>query len=235
MGTKKNKQVDSVLCGSIGPKDVGTQSNACHLSVGHSLNGRPPLGVEQNLVVQPIADQLLFDGRSIKELSDSLCKGSLAASNGNRLSKGGDVRFIHEHREYTNRFVQVNNPVCVTQNKGACIVQLMPALKKKQVVTPSAARVAIPGPDGKTLGQRVTEAMAYRSGTLQRSYRQADLMEDINRIAGIPEDQAQKTQQLLSAIMNSKVSKSSITTYIAAACGVNPVWLASGIGRMLDS
>lgn len=219
-------------------KNIGTQMLAPDLIASDMLNSRPPLGVEQDFVGHPIRDGLLADCGAAQEVGDALSKGKLIPGDLNSSLKSGNVRLIHSARGYTNRFVSVNNPVCVTSNKEACTVLKMTIAKRKQSVRPEPApkkrREAIPGPDGKTLGQRVTEAMAYESGRRRFEYRQVDLVEDVNRLGNIPEDQQGKTQQLLSAIMTGKVSRSWLTPFIAGACHVNPLWLGNGAGKMLD-
>src|SRR5690348_14449687 len=95
----------------------------------------------------------------------------------------------------------------------------------------SSKRVAVPGADGKTLGQRVAEAMAYESGRRGIVYTQKDLIDDVNRLVRTQDETAPLlSQAMASAIMLSKVTRSNFTPDIARACHVDAVWLARGIG-----
>lgn len=224
------------------PENIRPQILTPDFFAGDVFDSWPPLGVEQDFVRDPIGNGLLADGGAVQEIGDALCKGGLIPGNFDCTLKSGDmgsnVRFIHDRREYTNQFVKVNNPVCVTHYKEPCIVLKMPATKRKQAVKtaaqPKKRRKAIPGPDGKTLGQRVAEAMAHESGRRHAEYRQVDLVSDVNKLANIPEDQQGKTQQSISAIQVGTVSRSWLTPFIAKACHVDALWLANGAGKMLD-
>lgn len=99
---------------------------------------------------------------------------------------------------------------------------------------PSSERVAKPGADGRTLGQRFREAMAYKSGVMHSEYREIDLVADVNRLVGASKDSPAVSQQVINAILQNKVTRSWVTTFVATACGVNPTWLASGMGSMLN-
>jgi hypothetical protein len=196
------------------------------------LDERPPLRIEQNFTVDPIRDDLLAGGLA-PSLSQQSGQRRLASGDLDRSVESGNVRFIHGHPKYTNRFVSVNNPVCVTSNKGACTLQGMSNLKSKRQPdpAPSAKRVAKPGTDGQTLGQRVAMAMAYATGRRGGvEYTEVDLLKDVNRMAG--DGAPLLSQQSLNAIRGNKVSRSSFTHLIAKACGVNSDWLAYGIGKM---
>lgn len=229
IGAKKNNKTG--LCSPIGFEHIRAKLRPGDLFPGDVLDGRPVLGVDLGFSPEPIADELLA-GRTIQETPDPTGEGGLAPGNADSLLQGGNVRFIHEHRGYTNAFVFVNNPVCVTDNKDACIVPFMPALKRKQQLKEKAPpRKAKPGQDGKTLGQRLSEAMAYESGRRGSEYRPVDLLDDVNNLAGTPKDQPALSQQMLSAILRGTVSRSSLTPLMAAACHVNPLWLGSGIGK----
>lgn len=204
---------------------------SCHLIASGMLDGRPPLRIEKNLALQPVGNGLLADSWPVEKGADSPSKFGLASGDINGPPEGGNVAWLHERREYTNRFVNVK-PVCVTENNLACTVLQMPVAKRKP--QPKVRRVAIPGVDGKTLGQRVAEAMAYEAGRRGIEYRQVDLLEDVNRLYGSPPDDPEIDQQLLSAILRNQVSKSSITPMIARACHVNSIWLARGIGKKTE-
>jgi hypothetical protein len=215
-------------------ENIGPQISASHLSVGDRLDTDPELRIEESRVVEPVRDGLLADCRAIHRAREAFGEGSLgAATDSDGALKGGDVRFLHERRYSTNRFVSVNNPVCVTLNKEPCIVLQMPATKRKTApaTARSNRRVALPGQDGKTLGQRVHEAMAYESGRRGYEYRQSDLVDDVRRLSGA--DGSATLQQSISAITRNTVSKSTLTPFIASACHVDGIWLASGLGSMI--
>jgi len=113
-------------------------------------------------------------------------------------------------------------------------VRTMPKRAVKPQKPRAQERQAKPGPDGKTLGQRLREAMAYESGRRGREYLAVDLLADINQLAHKSKDDPLITQQMLSAILTGKVSQTSKTPFLAAACHVNALWLGEGVGRMLD-
>jgi hypothetical protein len=92
--------------------------------------------------------------------------------------------------------------------------------------------VAKPGVDGQTLGQRVAIAMGVATGRRGSEYTEADLLSDVNRMAGATLDNPLLSQQTLNAIRGNKVSRSAFSHLIARACGVNADWLAFGIGKM---
>lgn len=221
----------------LGPSEnFRTEINASDQPTSDMLERGPILSREQHLAVDPIRDGLLADGRPIHELCDTVCQGSLATGDLDSPSKRSNVRFIHNHAGYTNGFVRVNQPVCVTQDKSACIVLPMRSTLPKPAHAPkkSAKRVAKPGPDGKTLGQRLAEAMAHESGRRGRVYTQKELMEDVNREAGVQDgDPPFLSQQNLSAIVRGTVSRSSFIPFIAKACHVSAPWLLRGTGSML--
>lgn len=229
------------LGGLPGSEHVGTKLNARDLVVGHSFDSRPPLGIEQRLVGEPVRNELLGNGRTIHELCEPVRKRGLATTRkADRALKSADVLLFRRHTPvfYTNQFVAVNNPVCVTDESSTRTVVSMDHARakrqEKRAPKPSSVRAAVPGPDGKTLGQRVNEAMAYKSGIQKAQYLPSDLKRDVARIMQIPQaDIDAKLQQRLSAITTGKVSESPISAAIAAACGVNPLWLCYGWGKML--
>ena len=236
MSTNENKT--SKPGGSGAFEHIGTQVAAGNLPVGDRLDGAPVLGVEKCRVGQPVGNCLLTDCRPAHCLGEALSECGLgAATNSDGAMKRDNVRFLHVHRYNTNPFVAVNNPVCMTAHKETCTVLQMPASRRKPAPDTSNKnkRVAIPGPDGKTLGQRVREAMAYESGRRGHEYKQTDLVQDVKRVSGMTGPEVdEKLQQSVSAVMLSKVSKSALTPYIARACHVDPIWMASGLGSMFD-
>lgn len=242
-------------------EQVGPQCLSIHDAFSGSLEGSPPFRADSNSVVQPIADKLLT-GLAIASMGLQGVGESLLAATGKSdgFLQRGDVGrvglfsergVVHDRRDYTSMFVRVNKPDCfpnkpdcVTPNKSVCnIVNLqviresrMPARARKlEVVAPKVAkkkRRARPGADGKTLGQRILEAMAYRAGKLDQPYKIVHLGQDVNELLGCPPDQPELSQQNLSAIIRTS-SDSYYTPFIARVCGVDPVWLAAGIGQMV--
>lgn len=210
-------------------------------TISRGLDSGPPLSVEQNFVVEPVRDVLLA-GLLAPEGSEPLSQLRLASSDLDRPTKGGNVSFLHEHAKYTNRIVSATTPFVRQENKEVCKVLTMTTIRSAALRKPvkplkkarSEKRQAIPGPDGLTLGQRLTMAMAHETGRRGREYRQVDLLADVNRLAGRRKDDPLLTQQMLSAIMRGTVSRSSSAAFLAAACHVNPLWLGEGVGKMTD-
>jgi hypothetical protein len=149
------------------------------------------------------------------------------------------VIVLHDHAKYTNRFVYATTLLVSNEHKEVCKVLGMTnsraAVTKRSTKAKNQRkepRKALPGPDGKTLGQRVSEAIAWKSGRMGIEYRAADLLRDVNRMGST--DAPILTQQMLSAILRNQVTQTSKTPVIAKVCGVNTVWLAQGIGKMTD-
>jgi hypothetical protein len=223
-------------------KHVGTEIASSDGVVSGELDSRPPFGVEQNAVVQPVGNVLLAD-LATTELPHSLRQGGLGASSDlDRSLEGLNVLLLHRHPKYTNRLVNTT-PFVLHEHKEACTVLPMSsknltktaARREKKVARPGAApRKALAGQDGQTLGQRLKQAMAHETGRRHVAYRQVDLLEDVNKLAGRTAENPVMTQQMLSAIMRNTVSRSTLTSLLAAACHVNPLWLSDGIGQMTD-
>jgi len=234
--SKKTSKTEERESGSlVAAEDIWPEIAARDLVVGDRLECGPVVGVQKDFSRQPVRDVLLSD-RPPHLGTEKLRQGSLAvASKLDRTPKCGNVRFIHEHALYTNRFVSVNEPVCVTNYKPACtVLQMRTPQRKTAAPVRSNKRQALPGPDGKTLGQRVSEAMAYESGRRRTSYVQKDLIQDVNRFVVVEgESELLFSQPMASAIMLGKVTRSSFTPYIAKACHVDAVWLARGTGTMV--
>lgn len=218
-------------------ENVGPQFTTGNGLVSSELDAGPPLRIEQHFVGQPVRHQLLT-GSAPPKLPQSRRKRSLRASrNLDSPLQGSNVGFIHRHPKYTNAFVRVNNSVCVTPHKEACTLLDMATARSKQTPLPPAKaasnkRVAKPGVDGQTLGQRVAIAMGVATGRRGSEYTEADLLSDVNRMAGATLDNPLLSQQALNAIRGNKVSRSAFSHLIARACGVNADWLAFGIGKM---
>lgn len=232
---RKTKDVGAEL---LTPRETGT------------LEERPPLVVQPNLASQPVGDGLLRDGR-VSDRAQLRGERLLApAGELDRTDKSLDMRrdvVVHLHTrwaQYTNAFVSSTSGFVGAKDKGVCrVLDMASAALKKPSKPPKAPKApkaqkerrALPGPDGKTLGQRVAEAMAFKSGRLGREYRPVDLLEDVNRLAHASPTDPFLSQQMLSAILTNKVSSSAKAPFIAIACGVSVTWLIQGIGKITDS
>lgn len=218
----------------IAAENVGTKMVARNLLSGDGLESGPPLSFQENLVVQPVRDRLLGYRRASQEFAELLREQGLATGDLDRALERGDVSFLHERRDYTSPFVFANKSMRVTANKEACTVTVMPPRKKKRaaimVDEPSEARAPV-GPDGKTVGMRLTEAMREMRGP---DYRQTDLFLEVNERVGAPADNPLISQQMISAVQNDKVdnTKSFIVGSLAEILGVRPIWLQWGAGSM---
>lgn len=211
-------------------------------AVSSGLEGNPPIRTDESLFTQPVRNDLLASGgfAGLPQLGSELGLG--AASDIDGALKRSNVSFLHEHAKYTNTFVRATTVFVCDNNKEACTVLDMTSHARKLAKLPVAApkahakkkKVAKPGQDGKTLGQRLELAMAYESGRRGHEYRQIDLLDDVNRLAKAPSDSPVLTQQGLSAIMLNTVTRSAYSHLMAAACHVNPIWLAEGAGGMTD-
>lgn len=221
-------------------KNIRAQVAPSDCVSGHLLDNRPPIGLQQDSVPQPITDKLLtgLGSTGLPQASGKL--GLVSTGEVDRSPQSNNVTRLHGHPKYTNRFVLATTPFVCHENKEACTVLVMPITAKKPIVRPPIAapktrpkkRQARPGTDGRTLGDRLAMAMAHETGRRGREYRQADLLADVNHLAQAPEDDPALTQQMLSAIMRNQVTRSSYTAFMAVACHVNPLWLSDGIGNM---
>lgn len=227
--------------GMVARENIGTEIPSRDARIGRLLDEGPPVGLQQNLVSEPVRDGLLCDAR-MSDLAHLGRERFLApAANLDGPLQSSNVTLLHGHPKYTNGFVNATTPFVRQNHKGACNVLDMPQSKSAALRRPvrpakplKEKRQALPGPDGKTLGHRVSEAMAYKAGRLGREYRPVDLLTDINKLSHAPVAEPILTQQMLSAILKNKVTQTSKTPFIAMACGVNAVWMSHGIGKMTD-
>jgi hypothetical protein len=223
-------------------KNIRTEISPRDLPVSRTLNEGPPIGLEQQLLAHPVRNRLLGDA-GVPESAHLRGESSLAPpSDDDRSLQSRKVTFLHGHPKYTNRFVLSTTPFVSHEHKEVCKVLDMAqsrsvALKRpvRPAKLPKEKREALPGLDGKTLGQRVSEAMAYKSGRLGYEYRPVDLLADVNRLAHATPNDPFLSQQMLSAILTNKVTKTSKTPFIAMACGVSIGWLVQGVGKMTDT
>lgn len=217
-------------------EQVGPKVSARHRKIRRVLNRHPPVIPDQHSGLNPVGDGLLTRLRFPK-LAELRGEAGLAPADRDGALERSKVRFIHEARDYTNSFVRVNNSICVTANKEACMVL---AMKKSTVVRlptrPKRAKKTPPNPlgaDGKTLSQRLEIAMAYKSGRTGFTYTEKQLIIDANRVMGCPEDAPQISQQSVNNIIRGIVARSNFTPYLAEACGVRTLWLSHGITPMI--
>jgi hypothetical protein len=231
-------------------ENIGTEIAASDATTSDELNSGPPLSPNKDALAQPVrnsllayADAFVFRRRVVpEELSKPVGKLVLPAGNLDSSLKRDNVVSLHKHAKYTNRFVRSTIAFVGPPNKEACTVLDMVRPEKKKPAAPHIRparkrrerREAVPGADGRTLGERLQLAMAHESGRRGGRYRPADLLTEVNRIANRPDDNPILSQQLLSAILTNKVTRTSVTPFLAAACHVNGVWLGEGIGDMLD-
>lgn len=202
------------------------------------LDDRPPVGVEKHGVLQPVADELLTGLRPAGGSQTSSESRLSTTGDLDRTPQGSNVTLLHGRGKYTNGFVSATSRFVSHAHKGLCTVTSMTDRARKLATTQpkkasSNRQAKIRATDGLHLGHRVALAMAYQSGKRAgRGYAAVDLLADVNRLAGAPPDEPVLSQQMLSEIMRGKVDRSSFTPHIAAACEVDALWLAEGIGTM---
>jgi hypothetical protein len=193
---------------------------AADFTASDMREGRPVLGVEERLVVQPVRDGLLTDRGSAEELGEPGRQRGLAAGDLDRSLQSGNVWFIHTHPLYKHACEPVNKLRCSTANKAACKLLYMSERKRKRV-NPMEI-----GADGRTANERLREAFAV-SG-----FSEAELVRECNRIAGRrPDDESYVSQQTINRMRHDldDAAGSSVLYIIAEALGVRPHWLQLGI------
>lgn len=220
-------------------EDVRTEMTACNLLGCDLLKSRPVLGVKENLVLDPFGDRLLPERRAVKSGGELRCKRRLTATgNLDSATKGGNVRFIHEHPFYTTRVVRQYDPGCVHSDRPVATVLPMPVAREKAPAeAPRKLRVrqAARGPDGYTLGERLWACIrtkARQLGIPVEDYTQTRLIAEATRAVGRdPETDPIITQQGLSLILNNKTSESPAAVAFAVVFGVEATWLQYGYGE----
>lgn len=235
MGNDARPELLEQLGGEIGPKVTSG-----HSPVSCELDGPPPLGGDVALALQPIPDKCLA-GIPVNAVGPHLVgEGLLPARDLNGLSERSNVRLFHRPAGYTTTVVKRNTHGCMTPNNTGCNVSEVVDLRERRISQVGKASrragqsrpAAIPGPDGKTLGQRLSEAMSYHEGVIGRKYTPQDLFRDVNRLLNAPADSPAVSQQSISKILipDSTVTNSANSVYFARVLGVDAVWLSAGIG-----
>lgn len=228
---KKSRILRRGLAPVLSLEKFRSQMNTSHLGVSRILDSGPVVGINKQFPAEPLGYGLLAEGRTLHELSNAVGERGLAANYFNGALEGGDVGFIHGRRVCTTMVVDVKGFGCSTANKVACNVIAMPQLRQKNQKA-ERVREAKPGPDGRTLGDRVNMAMRARSRMLGREYTPAELRADASRSVGLDPDKGQfiLTQQALSLILTNQTSESPAAIAMASALGVNALWLQYGRG-----
>lgn len=232
--------------GSTLGEKLRAQIPAGYLPVSCLLDRLPPLRRDPAFSVQPVPNKSLAGIPVATEGSHLVGQRLLASSNVDGPLESQDVRFVHGREAYTTTVVKSNTPGCMTSNNTGCNVSSIDFRTRKNSQVPNRARkkisessqtktTAVPGPDGKTLGQRLSEAMSYHEGVIQRKYTAQDLYRDVNRLLGASLDSPAVTQQSISKILvpDSKVTTSKNSVYFARVLGVDGLWLSSGIGSKI--
>lgn len=228
-----------IITGRLGSmarsKHIGTEIPAGDGILGSEFDGRPPLSTNQNLVVQPVPNQLLGGSSGATAVLSHLGgEGRLPARKVNRAPKRidmGNVVYLHDAEFNTTFLVGVNKNAGLTRHKEACRVLSMPTPKKK----PSSAlarsagrrRVSAPevGPDGLTLPQRLHRLMA---GT---GIGQTELARMCSELYStfVPASQDKVKQQHIFNLLQGQ-SNAWCLPLVATVFDVNDMWLQFGIG-----
>lgn len=201
--------------------------------VSNELERRPPLGIDQGLVSEPIRNLLLANGLAWPaEFAKFGRKLGLATNKIDRPPESSNVVFLHRSGILTRNLVRVNKSPCLTDDKGPCTVLSMTTAKKKPARalvssgTPARKSAPIVGPDGFTMSQRVLRLMA------EQGMSQTGLAEACSRYyaAFINDEPDRVKQQHIFNIVQGQDS-SWVVPLIAEVFDVNPLWLQLGIGK----
>lgn len=221
MASEKSRDLSAI-------KDVRTQILPSNLVPGNCFNSRPPFGVEQDLVGQPVGNGLLANGRSIEVVTDAFGEGRLASGNRDRAFESGNVVSLHAP-SVTRILVGVNKEDCFSEDKEACIVLNMttPRQRERQAKQPKAPSRPRPevGPDGLTMPQRLERLMT------DRGVGQTDLARMCSQFFAsyYPAMDGAVQQQHIFNLLH-KQSDSWVSPLIAHVFDVNALWLQFGIG-----
>lgn len=208
-------------------ENIRPQISSGDAVVSRSLDERPPLRIEKDLVVDPIRNRLLADG-VVPSLPNQDGKSGLAAGELNSPIEGDNVRFLHKHGPYTRILVDVNKFDCLTSNKEPCTVLSMPTPKKKVQPKPKPTRKKqdlTVGPDGLTMPARLESLM--RSAELGQTQLARECSQYYQRF--MPKVEGKVQQQHIFNILKGQASAECLPL-LAIRFDVNELWLQFGIG-----
>lgn len=142
------------------------------------------------------------------------------------------MRFLHEYGRYTRNLVGVNKNARLTGNNGPCTVLDMTATKRrrladKPLTKPRKATEPDIGPDGLTVGQRVSRLM------IERDVGQTELARMCSELyaAFVPSVEGKVKQQHIFNLLKKDQSSAWCLALIASVFDVHDLWLQYGIGR----
>lgn len=211
-------------------KNVRPQLIAGNAIAGHMLKRRPPLRLDQRLVVEPIRNGLLANARSPQETPDPLGQSRLAARDLDRAPERSNVLFLHNHPLYTSMLVKVNANACLEGDKSSCTVLPMLNRARKASAPEEPKRHPSIGRDGRTIAERLKIAMDSMGMS------ESDLIKRCNEIAGEGDDgKPLVTQQAVNQLRKGKTKASRLVPILAEALDVRAVWLQWGIGERTDN
>lgn len=171
------------------------------------LNGRPILGLNSDLVLNPIGNGLLAERAATEEVGDTVGQSLLAASDSNGAF---DSFSAHGEQTYTSGLVSstsayVSNPTSrLVRSRG---------MSKPQVTSP--------------LGYRLKRAMDARK------IKESALIVALHDLVPGPEHEdlrGKLSQQMVNYLLKGGGERSFYTPFLAEALKVPCVWLAFGIG-----
>lgn len=225
---------------------IGSQPHAPNAAAGHVLECRPPERLQQRAVLQPVRDGLLADalastvrgGIASEVLAESGGKSRLAVADLNGLRERGyvvgNVVSLHGARERTtSALVVVNKNAGATVNKRPCTLSGMSLPKKKPAEKPQRIRKAQRGADGRTVGERLAEAMRSHDPPYDSETGQTRLAEECQRIwaSGWGKKSTVKIkQQNINELLHNKQHSSRYISVLAYVLNVRCLWLQFGIG-----
>jgi hypothetical protein len=218
--------------GFVSSENIRTQVQARDLLVGGMFDSGPPLGVQQNLLGEPIRNGLLTDCRLVsvrppQEGADATSQLGLAGGDLDRSLQGNNVRFLHAYRIYKSTCDYVNKFSCVTSHKAPCILPFMPR-KSAQPAIPERSPLHV-GHDGRTAAERFREA--YEEWKERTGGTQSALASQANRIMGLSDDDGVQQQEISQFLKgDSDLARSHRLIAIAEIIDVRPTWLAFGEG-----
>lgn len=204
------------------------------------LDSRPPISSDENVVRQPVRNELLarsvttelphLGGEAGLGAAGSLDSSYKSADMGGDFSVVGNVVSLHAVHA-TRKLVVVNKESRFTDNKGPCTVISMATTKRKTAVAvkPQPRKRSsgpLIGPDGLTMSQRVVRLMS------ERNVGQSELARTCSQYyaAFVPTEEEPVKQQHIFNIIQGQES-SWVLPLIAAVFDVNDMWLQFGIGQ----